>query len=34
LSIELKMKISEEEEEEVMLTDIYEAQDNNKNDNQ
>ncbi len=37
LSVELRMKISEEKdekEEEEMLTDIYEAQDNNRNDNQ
>ncbi len=34
LSVELRTKISEKEEEEEMLTDIYEAQDNNRNDNQ
>ncbi len=34
LSVELRTKISEKEEEEKMLTDIYEAQDNNRNDNQ
>ena len=34
LSVELRTKISEEKEEEEMLTDIYEAWDNNRNDNQ
>jgi len=37
LIIELKLKISEEneeDEEEEVLTDMYESQDNNRNDNQ
>ncbi len=34
LSVKLRTKISEEEEEEEMLMNIYEAWDNNRNDNQ
>jgi hypothetical protein len=37
LIVELRLKISEEDkedEEEEMLTDMYESQDNNRNDNQ